>query len=89
MELTGDPWMTGPGWVGESEIEKASDPADLQQAMRLIEWATQRALHTGVLPEQVDPHTGEPLSVAPLTWSHAEYVYVVMAYLRRLREMME
>lgn len=89
FEVPGNPWIICTLWLAEYEIEKANSPADLQQAMRLFEWVTQRALHTGVLPEQVDPHTGEPLSVAPLTWSHADYVYVVMAYLRRLREMME
>jgi len=37
-------------------------------------WATERALPSGVLPEQVDPYDGRPLSVAPLTWSHAAFV---------------
>ncbi len=36
-------------------------------------------------PEQVNPFTGEPLSVAPLTWSHAAYVDVCLAYCRALR----
>jgi GH15 family glucan-1,4-alpha-glucosidase len=88
-EVPGNPWVICTLWLAEYEIARANSPADLRPAMELIEWATARAMSTGVLPEQVDPFTGEPLSVAPLTWSHAEYVYVVMAYLRRLREMME
>jgi GH15 family glucan-1,4-alpha-glucosidase len=88
-ELPGNPWIICTLWLAEYEIARANSPADLRPAMELIEWATTRAMTTGVLPEQIDPFTGEPLSVAPLTWSHAEYVYVVMAYLRRLREMME
>lgn len=88
-DVPGNPWIICTLWLAEYEIERAGSPADLRPAMELIQWAIQRALPTGVLPEQVDPYTGEPLSVAPLTWSHAEYVYVVMAYLRRLREMME
>ncbi|MGQ9489030.1 MAG: glycoside hydrolase family 15 protein [Armatimonadota bacterium] len=88
-DVPGNPWIICTMWLAEYEIERAGSPADLRPAMDLIEWATQRALPTGVLPEQVDPFTGEPLSVAPLTWSHAEYVYVVMAYLRRLRGMVE
>lgn len=88
-DVPGNPWIICTLWLAEYEIERAGSPADLRPAMDLMEWATQRALPTGVLPEQVDPFTGEPLSVAPLTWSHAEYVYVVMAYLRRLHRMME
>jgi GH15 family glucan-1,4-alpha-glucosidase len=37
-----------------------------------------------VLPEQVDPYTGEAKSVAPLTWSHAAYVHAVHSVARRL-----
>lgn len=88
-ELPGNPWIICTLWLAEYEIARANSPGDLRPAMELIEWTTARAMPTGVLPEQVDPFTGEALSVAPLTWSHAEYVYVVMAYLNRLREMME
>jgi GH15 family glucan-1,4-alpha-glucosidase len=35
------------------------------------------------MPEQVHPETGEPLSVAPLTWSHAEFVATVLNYLEK------
>ena len=38
----------------------------------------------GLLSEQVDPHTGAPLSVSPLTWSHAELVVTVEEYLTKL-----
>ena len=51
-------------------------------------WATERALPSGVLAEQVHPKTGAPLSVSPLTWSHAEFVGTVhrlLEYLRHLR----
>jgi len=89
QDVPGNPWVICTLWLAEYEIERAGAPPDLRPAMELIEWATQHAMSTGALPEQVNPYTGEPLSVAPLTWSHAEYVYVVMAYLRRLREMVE
>jgi hypothetical protein len=38
-----------------------------------------------VLSEQVHPYTGEPLSVSPLTWSHAAFVSAVQHYARRSR----
>jgi GH15 family glucan-1,4-alpha-glucosidase len=30
-----------------------------------------------ILPEQIDPYSGQHLSVAPLTWSHAQIVSIV------------
>jgi GH15 family glucan-1,4-alpha-glucosidase len=30
-----------------------------------------------ILPEQIDPYDGQHLSVAPLTWSHAQVVSVI------------
>jgi hypothetical protein len=35
------------------------------------------------MAEQLHPYTGEPLSVSPLTWSHAEYVRTVREYIHR------
>jgi GH15 family glucan-1,4-alpha-glucosidase len=34
-----------------------------------------------VLAEQFDPYTGAPISVSPLTWSHATVMIVTMKYL--------
>ena len=34
------------------------------------------------MAEQLHPFTGEPLSVSPLTWSHAAFVASVERYLR-------
>jgi len=44
-----------------------------------------RALPSGIMSEQVHPYTGEPLSVSPLTWSHAAFVSAVQHYARRSR----
>ena len=35
------------------------------------------------MAEQLHPYTGEPLSVSPLTWSHATYVRAVREYIDR------
>ena len=37
-----------------------------------------------MLPEQINPLTGESLSVSPLTWSHATYIATAQRILRRL-----
>ena len=39
-----------------------------------------------MLAEQFDPWTGDPISVSPLTWSHATVVATVQLYLRRHAE---
>ena len=38
-----------------------------------------------MLAEQIHPYTNEPLSVSPLTWSHAEYVSAVRWYAGKYR----
>ena len=43
---------------------------------------------SGVLAEQVHPFTNAPMSVSPLTWTHATVVTVVQAYLEK-RESVE
>ena len=58
--------------------------AELAQALDLLSWAAAHALPSGVLPEQLNPLTGEPLSVSPLTWSHATYIASAHRVLRRL-----
>ena len=81
--VPGNPWAICTLWAAQWYIARAHAPRDLTTALELILWASQRALPSGVLPEQVHPETGEPLSVAPLTWSHAEYVATVLDYLDR------
>ena len=54
---------------------------DLQRSLDLIHWVVDHALPSGVLAEQVNPFTDEPLSVSPLTWSHAAFVATVQTYL--------
>jgi NAD-dependent dihydropyrimidine dehydrogenase PreA subunit len=40
-----------------------------------------------VLAEQVNPYTNEPVSVSPLTWSHATVVSTVIKYLEKLEQL--
>jgi hypothetical protein len=43
-------------------------------------------LPSGVLAEQLNPLTGESISVSPLTWSHATYIATAHRILRRLAQ---
>mgnify|MGYP003652623630 FL=1 len=40
-----------------------------------------------MLAEQFHPYTGAPISVSPLTWSHATVMIVVSEYLNKLKEL--
>ena len=84
--MPGNPWVICSLWRAQYVIAKAQREEDLEEALGLLEWCCHRAEESGVLPEQFHPHTGEAMSVSPLTWSHATYVIVVMEYLHKLQK---
>ncbi len=51
---------------------------EISKAEEIIEWVLERQTSTGILPEQIDPRDLKHLSVAPLTWSQAEYVSTLL-----------
>jgi oligosaccharide amylase len=83
-EIPGNPWILTTLWYAEYLIARAESESDLKEAKYWIHWAADRAHDAGMLPEQINPYTGEPISVSPLTWSHARFVLVVIAYLEKL-----
>jgi GH15 family glucan-1,4-alpha-glucosidase len=85
--VPGNPWILCTLWLAEHRIATAGSVAELQSALDLVRWARAKATASLILPEQVDPYDGQPLSVAPLTWSHAQVVSVVHAYLDALRKL--
>lgn len=86
QNVPGNPWFICTLWLAEYEIAVARNEDEMTGALELFEWVIAHALDSGVLAEQVNPFTDEPLSVSPLTWSHAQYVAAVMKYLHKLRE---
>ena len=66
----GNPWHVTTLWYAQYlfEIDK------VDEALEIINWVQSRMMNTGVLPEQFDPDTLNAVSVAPLTWSQAEFV---------------
>jgi GH15 family glucan-1,4-alpha-glucosidase len=78
--VPGNPWFIGTLWLAQWQIARAKSDDDVTPAMELMRWCVKRALPSGVLAEQVDPYTDAPLSVSPLTWSHAEFVRTALAY---------
>ena len=80
--VPGNPWLICTLWLAEWYAETARATEDLDCAMGLLKWTCDHALPSGVLAEQVHPYSGAPLSVSPLTWSHAALITAVHAYLR-------
>jgi GH15 family glucan-1,4-alpha-glucosidase len=78
--VPGNPWFISTLWLARYYIRRGT-AEDRVAARFLIEWAAQHALPSGVMAEQLHPYTGEPLSVSPLTWSHAAYAATVLDYL--------
>jgi GH15 family glucan-1,4-alpha-glucosidase len=85
--IPGNPWFIGTLWLAEHHIACAKRAEDLEPARKILEWCVARALPSGVMPEQLDPRTGEPLSVSPLTWSHAAFVTAAQRYARKMNEL--
>lgn len=74
----GNSWFICTLWLAEWYIALG----ELDKALKLLDSIPPLACPSGVLAEQYDPDTGEPLSVSPLTWSHSTYVATVHSYLR-------
>ena len=74
-DTPGNWWNITTLWMAQyySEINQSEKTA------KILEWVAARAIApTGILSEQLSPIDMTPLSVAPLTWSHAEYVATLL-----------
>ena len=85
--VPGNPWFICTMWLAQWYVAKAVKVADLAPAKELMEWVVERALPSGTLAEQVDPYSNAPMSVSPLTWSHATYIALFREYLTKYREL--
>ncbi|MFL6375049.1 MAG: glycoside hydrolase family 15 protein [Pyrinomonadaceae bacterium] len=74
----GNSWFICTLWLAEWYIALG----DTDKALRILESIPPLACPSGVLAEQYDPDTGQPLSVSPLTWSHSTYIATVHSYLK-------
>jgi len=83
----GNPWVICTLWLAQIRLRQAKTTADLAEPLQWLEWTTRMASPTGVLSEQVDPDTGAMRSVAPLTWSHAEFLQTVLEYLETAEQL--
>ena len=66
----GQPWILTTLWLALA----AARCGEKSLAVECCAWVLKHTPREGQLPEQIDPHTGEPAWVMPLTWSHAMFV---------------
>ena len=85
--VTGNPWFVCTLWLADYLIEKAQNEKEMAPALEIMKWVSDHALPSGVLAEQINPLTGEALSVSPLTWSHATFVASTQRLMRRMASM--
>ena len=85
--VAGNPWFICTLWMAQWHIAHAKRVEDLRPALKVLHWVESHGLNSGVLAEQVDPYTDAPLSVSPLTWSHASVLMTVHDYVERYREL--
>lgn len=83
QDVAGNPWIITTLWLAQCLILRAETEGDLTEPLEMLVWAAHYAGPTGVLPEQLHPLTGEPLSVSPLTWSHAEFLKTALDWAER------
>jgi GH15 family glucan-1,4-alpha-glucosidase len=85
-DVPGNPWFICTLWMAEWHIAKARVAEDLEPAAEILDWVADRALQSGVLAEQVNPLNNDPMSVSPLTWSHATVVATLTRYMDKLAD---
>jgi GH15 family glucan-1,4-alpha-glucosidase len=66
----GQPWILTTLWLALAAARCGDKPL----ATECLAWVLAHTPREGQLPEQIDPNTGEPSWVMPLTWSHAMFV---------------
>jgi len=85
--VPGNPWFACTLWLADYHVAKGATVEELKEAVPIFERVATHALPSGILAEQVDPYTNRPLSVSPLTWSHATFVMTLIKYLQRLEDL--
>lgn len=73
-DVTGNWWFITTLWSAQYylEIERPD------KATQILKWVMDHSGETGLLSEQLNPMNESFVSVAPLTWSHAEFVATLL-----------
>ncbi|MGE5397340.1 MAG: glycoside hydrolase family 15 protein [Chitinophagales bacterium] len=83
--VPGNPWILTTLWLADWYLTREPGKENLSRAAEIMDWAVNHTSPGGLLPEQVHPYTGEPISVCPLTWAHSTFIKVAMDYLKSIQ----
>lgn len=75
--ICGNYWFITSFWLAQYYI----DNGELEKAAKILDWAKENSMTTGVMGEQFNPVDGSLVAPAPLTWTHAEYVATLLDYI--------
>lgn len=69
-----NPWFVCTFWLAQYyiHIKKTAE------AIKLLDWAQEHVMYSGIFSEQINSADGRSVGVAPLVWSHAEFVNTVL-----------
>ncbi len=83
-----NPWFITTLWETQRMLKKPKlTEEEIQQVKDTLDWVISHAYDSGVLSEQLQPHTGMALSATPLVWSHSTYVETVLMFIKKLEEL--
>lgn len=75
-------WPVTTLWMAQYYFENG----DSERATALLDWVRAHARPSGVMGEQIDQATDQIVSVAPLTWSHAEYISTILDFITEYKK---
>lgn len=70
----GNWWFITTLWMAQYAMAVNDD----HLARSILTWVNGISLQTSVMAEQINPHDFSPVSPAPLTWSHAEFLSTLL-----------
>ncbi|MGM0507730.1 MAG: glycoside hydrolase family 15 protein [Fusobacteriota bacterium] len=76
-KIPGNPWIFTTLLVGNYYIKEGN----LEGGKKILEWAQEKSLDSGLLPEQIHPYAGNPISISPHILSHSMYNLVLNRFL--------
>lgn len=86
-DYPGNAWIITSLWLAKYYISQAKKESEMGEVQKIIGWVVDHASAADILPEQLNPYTGEHISATPLIWSHAEFVTTIVLYLEKLEEL--
>jgi len=73
-EYGANPWHICTLWLGSHYANLGNE----EKAREALDWTLDHVDESGMLSEQIDPHTSNIRGVTPLVWSHAEFLSLLL-----------